>query len=106
MVDYDADELLKTGWRLIADTEREMHEVAKRIDPSKSVKGLLEESKKNHPNATGLLDAYRENMQAARQFVIDHEIATCRKVSASASSPPRILSATSSPMRPTCHPVF
>jgi hypothetical protein len=53
-----------------------MHEVAARIDPGKSVKELLEESKKNHPSAEGLMDAYKENMEAARQFVIDHEIAT------------------------------
>ena len=76
MVSYDASELLATGWRLLEDTERQMKEVASRIDPGKTVAELLEESKHNHPTAEGLLDAYRQNMAAARQFVIDHDIAT------------------------------
>jgi uncharacterized protein (DUF885 family) len=76
MVSYDADELLDTGWKLLEDTERQMKEVADQIDPTKTVTELLEESKHNHPTAEGLLDAYRQNMAAARQFVIDHEIAS------------------------------
>jgi uncharacterized protein (DUF885 family) len=74
MVDYDADELLDTGWRLIEETEQQMNEVAAQIDPEKSVKELLEESKKNHPDAESLLDAYRQSMLAARQFVVEHEL--------------------------------
>jgi uncharacterized protein (DUF885 family) len=76
MVSYDASELLATGWKLLEDTERQMKEIADQIDPTRSVTELLEESKHNHPTAEGLLDAYRQSMTAARQFVIDHAIAT------------------------------
>ena len=76
MVSYDSDELLATGWRLLEDTTRQMQAVASQIDPDKTVTELLEESKHNHPSAEGLLDTYRQAMAAARQFVIDHAIAT------------------------------
>lgn len=76
MVDYDADQLRATGWRLYRDTEQQMKELAARMDPTKTVKELLEAAKANHPTAAGLLDAYREWMARARQFVIDRRIAT------------------------------
>ncbi|MEI6308709.1 MAG: DUF885 domain-containing protein [bacterium] len=76
MVEYDSDALLATGWRLYEDTRRQMKELAGRIDPGKTVEELLEESKQEHPTAEGLLDAYRQSMDAARQFVIDRQIAS------------------------------
>ncbi len=76
MVDYDADQLLATGWHLYENTLAQMKELAIRMDPTRTVEQLLEESKHNHPTADGLLDAYREWMAKARQFVIDRGIAT------------------------------
>lgn len=74
MVDYDADELRATGWKLLEDTRRQMEALAAEMDPDKTASELLKESKKVHPTADGLLDAYRQKMDEARQFVIDHEI--------------------------------
>jgi uncharacterized protein (DUF885 family) len=76
MVDYDAEELLATGWQQYEDTKRQMEELAAQMDPDKTVEELLEEAKQDHPTAEGLLDAYRKKMAEARQFVIDHEVAT------------------------------
>ena len=76
MVDYDADQLLATGWQLYEGTLAQMKELAARMDPGKTVEQLLEDNKHNHPTAAGLLDAYREWMVKARQFVIDRGIAT------------------------------
>jgi len=76
MVDYDAEELLATGWQLFKDTKHQMEQLAAQMDPNKTVEELLEESKQNHPSAERLLDVYRESMAEARQFVIDHQIAT------------------------------
>ncbi|MCX6096376.1 MAG: DUF885 domain-containing protein [Candidatus Bipolaricaulota bacterium] len=76
LVDYDADSLLKTGWRLLEETGNEMAAVARELDPKRTVKELLEEAKANHPAADRLLDTYREEMARARQFVVDHEIVT------------------------------
>lgn len=76
MVDYDADQLRATGWKLYAETERQMKELAARINAGKTVKELLEESKAQHPTAESLLDTYRAWMAKAREFVIDHRIAS------------------------------
>ena len=76
MVDYDADQLLATGWQLYESTLAQMKELAAKMDPGKTVEQLLEDNKPIHPTAEGLLDAYREWMAKARQFVIDRGIAT------------------------------
>jgi len=76
MVDYDSVKLLATGWRLFETTQRQMVDLAAQIDPTKTVDQLLEDSKGNHPTQDGLLDAYRQKMAAARQFVVDQQIAT------------------------------
>jgi uncharacterized protein (DUF885 family) len=74
MVDYDAVTLIETGQRLFEETLQQMESLAAQIDPNKSVEQLLEESKKHHPTAEGLLDAYRQKMAETRQFVMDHDI--------------------------------
>ncbi|MFO8036038.1 MAG: DUF885 domain-containing protein [Anaerolineales bacterium] len=76
LVDYDAEELLEIGWEQFRQTRAALEALVKEIDPDKSVKELLEEAKADHPTAEGLLDAYREAMDAARQYVIDHDIVT------------------------------
>ena len=75
MVDYDADQLVDTGWRLLRETEAQIAAVASEIDPAKSVPEILEAAKADHPTAEGLLKAYEQAMEATRQFVIDHDIA-------------------------------
>jgi uncharacterized protein (DUF885 family) len=76
MVDYGADELIDTGWRLFKETQAEIEAVAKEIDPARTVQEIMEDAKADHPTAEGLLPAYQEAMEAARQYVIDHDIAT------------------------------
>jgi uncharacterized protein (DUF885 family) len=76
MVDYDADELLETGWQQFRQTKEMMEDLSQEIDPGKSVQELLEAAKADHPTAEGLLDAYREAMAESRQYVIEHDIAT------------------------------
>jgi len=76
MVDYDADELLETGWRLLEETKAQMDRVAREIDPDRSVKAILQEAKNDHPTAEGVLAAYEEAMAATRQFVIEHDMVT------------------------------
>jgi uncharacterized protein (DUF885 family) len=76
MVDYDAEQLLATGWEQFHLTKKQMEAVADEIDPSKSAHELLEELKADHPSAEELLDAYRKEMAAIRQYVIDRDIVT------------------------------
>jgi len=76
MVDYDADELLETGWEQFRLTQEAMERVTREIDPSKTVDELLETVKGDHPTAEDLLKAYEDAMTSAKQFVIDHNVAT------------------------------
>ncbi len=76
LLDYTAEELLKTGWRLFEETKEQMEQVAREIDPAKIVEEILEEAKADHPGAEELLDVYREEMAKVRKFVLDHDIAT------------------------------
>jgi uncharacterized protein (DUF885 family) len=76
LVDYDAEELLKVGWEQFRQTEAQMEALAREIDPAQSVEELLEAAKDDHPTADGLLDAYEGAMDAARQYVIEHDIVT------------------------------
>jgi uncharacterized protein (DUF885 family) len=76
MVDYDADALLATGWEQFKQTRALMEGMASEIDPGRTAKEILAEARGDHPIAEGLLDAYRQEMAAIRQYVIDHDIAT------------------------------
>lgn len=76
MVDYDADELLDIGWKQFESTKKQMEAVGREIDPDRPVEEILEEAKSDHPTAEGLLQAYKDAMASAKQYVIDHEIVT------------------------------
>jgi uncharacterized protein (DUF885 family) len=76
MVDYDADQLLQTGWQQFRQTQASMEAVAREIDPGKSVQEIMEAAKADHPSAEELLDVYRAEMAAIRQYVIDHDTVT------------------------------
>lgn len=76
MLDYSADELLQMGWRLFEETQAQMEELARKIDPTKSAKELLEAAKADHPKAEELLEVYRREMARVRQFVLEQGIAS------------------------------
>lgn len=76
MLDYTAEELLATGWRLFEDTQAQMEKLAGEIGAGKTVRELLEEAKSHHPGAEELLDVYRWEMARARDFVLSQGIVT------------------------------
>jgi len=76
LVDYDAEQLLATGWEQFRQTRVQMEAVAREIDPRKTVQEILEEAKSDHPTAEGLRAAYETAMAQARQYVVEHDIAT------------------------------
>ncbi len=76
LLDVSADQLLETGRRLFDETQRSMDELARKIDPARTARQILDEAKEHHPTASGLLDAYRREVARARAFVIEHAIAT------------------------------
>jgi len=76
LLDVSADELFETGRRLFDETLRSMDELAKKIDPARTAREILDEAKDVHPSADGLLEAYRREVARARAFVVEHGIAT------------------------------
>jgi len=76
LLDYTAEELLKTGWKLFEETQAEMEELARKLDPQKTAKELLEEAKADHPRAEELLEVYRRELARVRKFVLEREVAT------------------------------
>ncbi len=76
MLDYSAEELLKTGWKLFDDTKAQMEKLAGEIGPGRTVKELLEQAKADHPGANELLDVYRREMARVREFVAVKDIVT------------------------------
>jgi uncharacterized protein (DUF885 family) len=64
------EDLLAMGKKLFAETNTQMTEVAKRIDPkAKGWPEVVSRLKSNHPTAEGLLDAYRLEVSRARTFL-------------------------------------
>jgi uncharacterized protein (DUF885 family) len=76
LMDYDAERLLAIGWEQFRQTQVQMEALAREIDPQKAVSEILEDAKADHPTAEGLLAAYETAMAQARQYVIEHDIAT------------------------------
>ena len=76
MLDYTAEGLLQTGWRLFEETQAQMEKLAGQIGAGRTVKELLEEAKADHPRAEELLDVYKREMARAREFVVKQGIVT------------------------------
>jgi len=76
LLDYTAEELLETGWRLFEETQAEMEQVVSEINPARSAKEILESAKADHPGAEELMDVYRKEMAAVREFVRNQGLVT------------------------------
>ena len=69
-----ADDILAMGKRLFTETNAQMTEVAKRLDPkAKGWPEVVARLKGNHPTADGLLEAYRTEVTRARTFLIQKD---------------------------------
>lgn len=76
LMDLDADEILRRGREAFERTVEEAQEVAERIAPGKHWIEVYEELKDDHPPAARLKEAYQEQMDAARRFVLEHGVVT------------------------------
>lgn len=75
-LDSDADTLHAFGTGLLQRTRRELEEVTRRLRGDSDVTALAESIRNRHPAADRLLEAYREQMQAAYEFVRERELVT------------------------------
>ena len=73
---YGPNDLVLLANRVLDNTELEIREVAKAIDPTVSWQELVTSLKQDHPPKDRLEAAYHEAMRSARQFVIDHDLVT------------------------------
>ncbi len=75
-LDVDIDRLYAFGERLAADTEAELRAASRSLSGSEDVAKALALVRREHPSRAGLLAAYRQHMQAAREFVVAHDLVT------------------------------
>jgi len=59
MLPYDSEDLREIGAAIVAQTEREMHELAATIEPGRPWHAIVADLKRDHPPAQGMLKAYR-----------------------------------------------
>ena len=76
MLSYSAEELLELGWKILAETRRDMETLAQKIAPGRSAREIIEDAKNHHPRARELLSVYRREMARAREFVEKKGIVT------------------------------
>ncbi len=73
----DADAILAIGWQQLERNHADRAAAALEIDPRASEQEVLERVKDDHPTTFDeALGGYRIAMARARQYLIDHEIAT------------------------------
>ena len=75
-MDADADQILQRGRGAFAETEALAQAVAARIQPGKHWTEVFETLKDDHPPADGIKQAYQQQMDAARAFVIENSVVT------------------------------
>lgn len=71
---YDSSQLKTIGESEFSKTRVMLEELARRIDPSKTAKKILEEMKKDHPRSDELVEVYRRETERARRFLIDRNV--------------------------------
>jgi uncharacterized protein (DUF885 family) len=71
------DEILEIGEQQLAENKAARSAIAREIDAQAPEQEIIDRVKSDHPaDFAGALDAYRRAMGEARQFVIDHDIAS------------------------------
>ena len=70
----NADELYLFGERLFAQTEQELKQVCLELQGNDDVAVLTAKIQQNHPAQEKILESYRQQMQAAKEFVTEHDL--------------------------------
>jgi len=73
----NGDEILAVGEGILADERAARAATSQELDPTLSPEEVADLVKNDHPTSFGdALEEYRRSMDAARRFVIDHDLAT------------------------------
>ena len=76
MVDLPLDKLLEIGWADMRKNQAHFIQVAKKLEPDKDTRAVLEELGQNHPAPGHLLDAFRATFDGLDSFIRAHHIVT------------------------------
>jgi uncharacterized protein (DUF885 family) len=76
-LEANGDEILAVGERMLAESKAARNEVCGEIDPTLSPEEVADVVKDDHaPTFAEALEEYRHDMDRARSFVIEHDLAT------------------------------
>src|SRR5438874_12530952 len=95
MVDIPLDRLLEIGYADLHRNQQAMKDVAAKIDPNRSVQGVLAEIQKKHPAPDHLMQSFRDTFKGLTTFIAEKKIITIP------AGPPPILEDTPPFMRAT-----
>ncbi len=73
---YSSADLLKTGEKVIRETQAQLKKLSRRIDPGKTWDEIIAGLKRFHPEKENLLDFYKEEMGKSYNFVRDKDLVT------------------------------
>ncbi|MCK5386911.1 MAG: DUF885 domain-containing protein, partial [Gammaproteobacteria bacterium] len=73
-LNINADELYSFGEKLFSETEQELKKVTQELQGNDDVEALMKKIQKDRPTKENVLEEYRKQMLAARQFVEDKDI--------------------------------
>lgn len=76
MLPYSLVQVLEKGSRVFEETERDLEEWAKRIDPEKSWRAIAEEARREYPSRSRLLYVYRKEIARLRRFILEKDLVT------------------------------
>ncbi len=75
-MDANAEQILQRGLSAFEQTEALAQQVAERMQAGKHWTEVYETLKNDHPQAAGIKQAYQQQMDAARAFVLEHSVVT------------------------------
>lgn len=96
LIDWPPERLLELGLKELRREQKVFSGTARLIDPGKKPIEVFKEIQKEHPTEQSLIADTRRNLEAIRQFVLDHKIVTISSdVRAEVKETPQYLRATS-----------
>jgi uncharacterized protein (DUF885 family) len=76
MIDMPLAQVLAIGEAQLDKDYQDFIETAKQINPARTPAAVMQSLSDDHPTAEDLIPAVRRTVEAARQFVVDHDLVT------------------------------
>jgi uncharacterized protein (DUF885 family) len=76
MLPYTVDEVFSMGQRMFEETQRELVDWARRIDPTKTWREITDSARREYPSRSRLLYVYRKEVARLRRFILEKDLVT------------------------------